>query len=432
MLSTQSPTIELCQAQAVRTFCVLLVIQAVVSYRSVPRILTLFKTLPDSHFDWVPHFTSVINWTLRLGLGLLWQVAPIEAPWLAIIDHSIDIGTKKALVVLRVPLATLALKGSAIQLVDCECIGLTVCEQVNGERIAQDLQGIFTQAGTPKAIIKDGDYTLQKGVRLWAQQQALDIPVIADIGHSMATALKHQFEKTDAYQRFTALTSQGAKRLRQTDLAFLIPPKLRSKGRFQSISTLGRWADNILAVFAVPGRAPKGSVLARLRTALPGFLRLKPFIKRFADTAAVVSQVLEILKNKGLDANRHAHCHHLAQTLPKHGIVKKHLVRWLDEHLLIQQKLTALPLLVSSDIIESLFGNFKHIIERSPQADMNRTTLLIPALCGQRDAATVERALLRARHIDLADWEKDNISYTLRKKRLAFFDETSSQKPGLT
>jgi len=123
--------------------------------------------------------------------------------------------------------------------------------------MVKDLEGIFSQAGKPKAIIKDGHYTLQKGVRLWSEKQAVEIPVIADIGHSMATALKHQFEKTDAYQRFTALTSQGAKRLRQTDLAFLIQPKLRSKGRFQSISRLGQWADKMLAVFAVQGRAKR-------------------------------------------------------------------------------------------------------------------------------------------------------------------------------
>jgi hypothetical protein len=82
---------------------VLLVIQTVVSYRSVPRILNLFNALTGFSLGWVRHFTSVINWTLRLGLGLLKQVQPISEPWLAIIDHSIDIGTKKALVVLRVP-----------------------------------------------------------------------------------------------------------------------------------------------------------------------------------------------------------------------------------------------------------------------------------------------------------------------------------------
>ncbi len=89
-----------------RVLCVLLTLNAVVSYRSVPRILELFKSKTNYAVSWVPHFTSVINWTLRLGLGLLTQVQAITKPWVAIIDHSIDIGTKKALVVLRVEVDT--------------------------------------------------------------------------------------------------------------------------------------------------------------------------------------------------------------------------------------------------------------------------------------------------------------------------------------
>ncbi len=73
--------------------------------------------------------------------------------------------------VLRVPVDVLANKGAAIQLQDCECIGLKVCEQVNGESIALDLAAIFSQAGAPAAIIKDGDHTLAKGVRLWSGTQ---------------------------------------------------------------------------------------------------------------------------------------------------------------------------------------------------------------------------------------------------------------------
>ena len=88
------------------------------SYRSIPRILGLLNTETALGLGWVPHFTSVINWTLRLGLGLLKQVKPISTPWLAIIDHSIDIGTKKALVALRVNVAALSQRGSAIQLED--------------------------------------------------------------------------------------------------------------------------------------------------------------------------------------------------------------------------------------------------------------------------------------------------------------------------
>ncbi len=424
--------VEIKQAQEVRSLCVLLVIQAVVSYRSIPRILDLFNTETLLRLGWVPHFTSVINWTLRLGLGLLKQVTAINTPWLAIIDYSIDIGTKKALVVLRVSVESLSKRGSAICLEDCECIGLKVSDIVNGETVALDLETIFKKSGMPIAIIKDSDSTLQKGVRLCLEKQDVKIPVIADIGHSMATALKYQFEKTEIFKRFTALLTKCANHFRQTELAFLIPPKLRSKGRFQSISTLGKWSDRILDAFAIKGRAKKGSLLDKLRTAMPGFLILKPFIMRFARILQVVAQAMEILKNRGLDQNTYEECYKLSNTLPKNSKIKIRLQKWLKEHLEIQKQITDAPLLVSSDIIESLFGRFKHVIERSPQADMNRTTLLIPALCGRLDKTTITNALSQIRHNDLEMWEKENIPYTVRKKRQAFFADINIQKPGKT
>ena len=89
--------------------------------------------------------------------------------------------------------------------------------------------------------------------------------------------------------------------------------------------------------------------------------------------------------------------------------------------------MTELPLLVSSDIIESLFGNFKHIIERSPQADMNRSVLLIPALCGGRNEAVIRQALSVASQTNLEKWDKENIPDTMRSKRQKFF-ENKSQK----
>lgn len=61
---------------------------------------------------------------------------------------------------------------------------------------------------------------------------------------------------------------------------------------------------------------------------------------------------------------------------------------------------------------------------------MNRTTLLIPALCGNRDKATVTQALSHARHNDVVIWEKENIPYTVRKKHQPFFDSIESQKAG--
>ena len=85
--------------------------------------------------------------------------------------------------------------------------------------------------------------------------------------------------------------------------------------------------------------------------------------------------------------------------------------------------------MVSSDIIESLFGKFKHVIERSSHADINRTALLIPALCGNIDEIVIKKAFEQASQKDLKDWEENNIPYTMRKKRQEFFNGSVSQKP---
>ena len=415
-----SNVIHINQAAETRTLCTLLILQAVVSFRSVPRILELFNAHTSLNLPWIPHFSSVINWTLRVGLGRLKQVQPISQPWVAIMDHSIDIGTKKAFVVLRVTTDALNQRGSAIQLKDCECIGLTVHDSVNGDVVRDDLDKIFMVAGTPQAIIKDDDATLNKGVYQCSEKQLNTIPVISDIGHSMANALKAEFETAEDYKEFTATMSHAAKRLRQTAFAFLIPPKLRTKGRFQSISNLGKWAERILGVFAVKGRAKQGSELEKLREVLPDFLQMRGFIERFARTTQVIAEVLEILKNKGLNKLTYKQCFQLSKTLPRHSKVKERLQNWLKKHIKIQQEVTKHPLLVSSDIIESLFGNYKHMIERSPQADMNRSVLLIPALCGGRDEITIGRALSEASQVDLDKWDEESIPYTLRRKRQDF------------
>ncbi len=63
-------------------------------------------------------------------------------------------------------------------------------------------------------------------------------------------------------------------------------------------------------------------------------------------------------------------------------------------------------------------------------ADPMMLPLLIPALCGDLDEITITQALNQARQRDLKQWEQENIPYTMRKNRHAFFNESTSQKAG--
>ena len=94
--------------------------------------------------------------------------------------------------------------------------------------------------------------------------------------------------------------------------------KLRSKGRFQSVSHLGKWAAKMIEVFAAPEANAASSILTKLREVLPGFQGLKHFLQRFAATTDGVARMMEILKNKGLNQDTFEQCRTLVEGLSRH------------------------------------------------------------------------------------------------------------------
>lgn len=348
-------------------------------------------------------------------------------------DHSIDIGVKKVLVVLRVKISALAERGSAISLQDCECIGVKVHDVTNGEVVALDLEDIFSKSGIPVAIIKDGGGDLKKGVQLWIKEtKQVGIEVIDDVGHVFANALKCQFSGSVMFNKFLDLINHCSKKLRQTKLAFLIPPQIRTKGRYQGILRLANWALKILDFM---DETKENEEFAKLRNALKGLALVKPIILTFANSVVTASSILKVLKNEGLNEITFKNSLALAEAMSSKSPIKKKIIFWLHRHYEVHQRLGfgSLSLIVSSDIIESLFGKFKHIQDRSSMKDMNRSVLLIPALCGVQNAEGFSKMLLETKHEDIENWDKKNIPYTqnrLRRKFLAKKEDFSGPKNG--
>ena len=409
-----------------RSLCVILVIHSVISFRSVPRILnTLVAFGIFSVVAWIPHFTSVIHWVLRLGLYRLRVVGPQTQRWIAIIDCSIDVGVQKALVALRVRLDALAKRGNAITLTDVECIGVKIGSHWNGETVQDALDVFFEQSGRPAAILKDGGTDLNKGVACWREEnQAKKSAVIEDIGHVAANALKAEFADLKAFEQFLEVASRGSARIRQTVLASFMSPKIRTKGRFQGISRVADWAEKILNLISGAGRAAEDSVTTGLRRAFEGLSAQRPFIERFQLTCRVTNQVLELLKNEGLNQANYRRAKELLQQLHEGSITRSKIEQWLHRHLGIQNRLGMgqQPLLVSSDIIESLFGKFKITLQRSPLAEMTALVLTIPALCGSVGPTEVQQALQTVSHADFQTWTKKNVPPTMRQTRSKVFD----------
>ena len=102
------------------------------SFRASSEVLRAFLLVGAGLLSWVPHFTTGIGWALRLGLYCLQQAQrPLVEQWGGIADFPIQIGGKKALIVLRVPVSTFS-QGKALTLKQGEVIGLRLGETWNG------------------------------------------------------------------------------------------------------------------------------------------------------------------------------------------------------------------------------------------------------------------------------------------------------------
>ena len=110
-------------------------------------------------------------------------------------------------------------------------MGLKIHASATGEVVSAALDSIFKQTGDPIAVLKDRGSDLAKGVSLWKEKNHKSkIPTIDDVSHVVANALKKEFEDTEPFRQFKEMINQGSARMRQTDIGYLVPPKLRSLG----------------------------------------------------------------------------------------------------------------------------------------------------------------------------------------------------------
>ena len=265
-------------------------------------------------------------------------------------------GKAKALVILRVPLSCLQ-SGSAPKLSDAHCIGLKIGQIWNGDTVSEALRAVFVQTGQPCAILKDGGSDLARGVTLLLKETP-GISVLQDIGHITANLLKAQYAKAPLFLKLLKLADSARKRLCQTDLAPLRPPKIRTKGRFQAISKLVEWANTALSLIDGAGRAKNNSLKSRLRKSLNELSQMRFFLIRFRNDCNLMNQVQEVLKNNGLNQTSYKKAMEILSGMPVRSKLREGMEAWLKKHIRIhcQMSIGQTPLIVSSDIIESLMG----------------------------------------------------------------------------
>ena len=371
-----------------------------IGFRAVSRVLKVLGSYLG--IAKAPCTQTIINWVSRLSITRIHNAEQLGSAeidsnrfcngFIWLIDISIGLGSGKILAVLALDTKHHVVNEGAPNLQNVNCVAVSVAASWDGVSIAEFLQKVIAISGRPVAFLKDGGKDLAKAARV-LQQRGCPCPCIDDISHRIANLLKHEYQDHPMFKTFISSCGKVSKKLKQTVLACLAPPKVSTKARFMNLHRLVRWADQLLK-HSPKGRAPQGSLLSKLRASLDQMPECKAFISRFLRDANPLLECQKILKNKGLSQSTYRECQQLLENIPSRSPVRRGFTAWAQKQLMVAKNLgiekQGLP--ISSDNIESLFGVSKQH-GTGEIKDANRIALRIPAMCGELTREDVQRVL---------------------------------------
>jgi len=358
-----------------------------ISFRAVSRVLSVLA--PALGIQQAPSHQTIINWLQRFSIVQMQSLqqfrvtansgTPLSNGFIWLIDISIGLGVGKILTVLALDAHHHCKNSGAPTLENTHCVGVAVASSWNGETIAHFLKKIIGVLGRPDAYLKDGGTDLGRAARLLSED-GFASPCIDDVSHKIANLVKDAYGNHPLFAVFLSACGKVSKKLKQTLLACLAPPKVSIKARFMNLHRLVIWADNILKQ-DIPGAAEQGSLLEKLRASLCELPQCKEFITAFIRDVMPLMACQKIIKSKGLSHETYADCKKFIEQIPPESSIRLGFDEWATQQLAIAKKLDIEQLPISTDQLESLFGVGKRHGTGNVK-DANQIATRLPALCG--------------------------------------------------
>lgn len=409
-----------------------LILTASVSFRGSEQVLTLVNHAFGNPLERIPSWSSVRGWFLRIGYYKLMCPKEIADDWCWILDHTIQLGKTKCLLILGIRLSELPANKQALRHQDLVPIALIPVETSTGEIVHLQLKEACLKTGIPRVIISDYGSDLKAGIEKFCQENPSCIPLY-DIKHKTACLLKADMEKDEQWLAFRKQAAQTRNQLQQTALSHLKAPNQRSKARYMNINILLKWAKNTLNVIE-----NKDDFSEAERQQLPKLEWLKSYkdpLEGWDESLQVMMLTEQWVRKEGIGEGAYSN---LTQYLAKKQPVLKHeraiqLKEKVTDFVHLQENLAQgekrLP--ASSEVIESVFGKQKYIERDYVKEGFTSLIIGIGALVGTMTVETVKEAMIATPVKMVTDWCKNTLGETLQSKKIeAYSNKEKGTKVG--
>jgi hypothetical protein len=391
-----------------------------VSLRAASRVLGLIAEA-SGLLGGIPHWTTGRMWLLRVGHAVLTFSKKKAADWAWMIDHSVQIGQEKVLVILGIRLKDLPPAGECLRHEDMQLIALTPRKSWTRKDVDDELEAATAQTGVPRVIVDDHGVDLTGGVSMFQKRHA-ETAEIYDAKHKAACVLKHRLEKDLRWQAFQQRIGQTRCAIQQTELAFLVPPAPKPKSRFMNLQPVLDWTEKVLAVLRhPPGELPCPVSAERLREKLGWLEEFRVEVQRWSQWQQIVNVTVEFVDRHGLYAGV---ADDLRRRLP---LCRAQSSESLAEELIAfvgSQGAKAFPgerLPGSTEVLESSFGLFKALEKQQSRGGFTSLLLGFGALLAKTSQDVIYRAMQHSRTPDVRRWCVEHLGKTLFSQRKLTF-----------
>lgn len=405
-------------------------VQEGVSLRCASRVLSLIA----GALGWsqpIPHWTTGRLWLLRFGHAALTQPVEDADDWAWLIDHSVQIGKQKCLLILGIRLRDLPPQGQALEARHMRMISLAPRPSWTRAEVDAELEACAQRTCVPRVIVNDHGVDLHGGVELFRGRHP-EVSEIYDTKHKAACLLKHRLEKNPRWQEFSKRVGQTRCAIQQTELGFLVPPAPKPKARFMNLDATLRWADNTLAVVRHPNpQTLEATTPARLQEKLGWLEDYAADIAEWSQWQTLTNVTVEFVNRQGvfrgatrlLRAELRPHQTHessrqLAKDLRKHVTAQSLCARAGER----------LP--GSTEILESVFGRFKQLEKQQARGGFTSLVLAFGAFVGDQTAKAIQHAMERSPTKSIYEWCREHLGTTLFSQRKQAFNQKSATEFG--
>lgn len=366
----------------------------------------------------VASYYSVRLWLLRLGLYQLSRPKQRADDWMWIIDHTLQLGDRKCLVIVGLrQSAWEQAESRVLSHEDVELIDLQPVKQSNGKVVYQQLKAAAKKTGVPRAIISDKGSDLHCGINLFRRRHR-GTAWMYDIKHKTACLLKQTLQSDPSWGNFTELAHRFKQQVSLSALAGLAPPQQRSKARYMNVDVLTDWATRHLALLKSRRTIVQvGLKPAQVEDKLGWLRRFEPQLGRWGELLSVIGAAEHYVRHEGLHQEAATN---LDACLPKSAMraarqMRRQLLEFVREQ--GQQAAEGERLLGSSEVLESVIGKFKYLAGERGQHGMTGMALTIGAFTGAQSINTVQSALEKTTTHDVWHWCRKHLGATVQSVR---------------